>query len=238
MLKKDKAFVHIVANIVIVCVIALLIMGTYLSNGTMPVSAGNKAIYHGNTSEPRVSLMFNVYWGTEYIIPILDVLDAYQVKTTFFIGGVWAAKNYDLLKEISDRGHELGNHGYLHLDHSKLTQQRNKEEIELTGKLIHSVTGKQTNLFAPPSGAMGSNMFRTCDSMGYTVIMWSRDTIDWRDKDKSLVYKRANNGIQNGDLVLMHPTAHTLAALPLILDYYKSKGLSATTVSNNIAVSN
>ncbi|MDD3947312.1 MAG: polysaccharide deacetylase family protein, partial [Clostridia bacterium] len=226
MQRKDKVFINIIANIVIIAVIALLLTGTFLSNGAIPAAVGNKAIYQGNPELPRVTLMFNVYWGTEYIVPILDILDNYGVKTTFFIGGSWAAKNNDLLKEINNRGHELGNHGYLHLDHGKLSETRNKEEIELTGKLLYKVTGVQPNLFAPPSGALGQNMFRACEKLDYTVIMWSRDTIDWRDKDSSLVYKRATNGIQNGDLVLMHPTPHTLAALPSILEFYKVKGLT------------
>lgn len=235
---KDKVFENIVANLVIVAVIAVLVTGAFLSDGAVPAAVGGKAIYHGNTSEPRVTLMVNVYWGTEYITPMLDIFDAYGVKTTFFIGGVWASKNNDLVKEISARGHEIGNHGYLHLDHGKLSEFRNIEEIELTSRLIKELTGRPTSLFAPPSGAIGSNMFKACEKTGHTVIMWSRDTIDWRDKDKDLVYKRATNGIQNGDLVLMHPTAHTLEALPSILKYYKQNGFSVTTVSNNIAQSN
>lgn len=235
---KDKVFENIVANLVIVAVIAVLVTGAFLSDGAVPAAVGGKAIYHGNTSEPRVTLMVNVYWGTEYITPMLDIFDAYGVKTTFFIGGVWASKNNDLVKEISARGHEIGNHGYLHLDHGKLSESRNIEEIELTSRLIKELTGRPTSLFAPPSGAIGSDMFKACEKTGHTVIMWSRDTIDWRDKDKDLVYKRATNGIQNGDLVLMHPTAHTLEALPSILKYYKQNGFSVTTVSNNIAQSN
>ena len=70
--------------------------------------------------------------------------------------------------------------------------------------------------------------------MGYKVIMWSKDTVDWRDKDSDLIYKRATSNLSNGDLVLMHPEEHTLRALGDILDYYKSRGFSAVTVGENI----
>ena len=64
--------------------------------------------------------------------------------------------------------------------------------------------------------------------------MWSRDTIDWRDKDSSLVYSRATNKIGAGDMILMHPTAHTLAALGDILKFYEENGLTPVTVSQII----
>jgi hypothetical protein len=72
------------------------------------------------------------------------------------------------------------------------------------------------------------------DELNYKVIMWSKDTIDWRDKDQNKVYSRATNGVTNGDLILMHPKEHTLKALPSILAYYKSIGLDAVSVSDNL----
>jgi len=64
--------------------------------------------------------------------------------------------------------------------------------------------------------------------------MWSKDTIDWRDNDPDLIYFRATNNIMNGDMILMHPTAHTLAALPRILDYFAGRGFGVVRVSENI----
>jgi len=233
-LNKDSVFVNITANLIIIAVVSLLVAGVFLSGDGVALSANGKPIYRGDTSEPRVSLMVNVYWGTEYLEPMLDVLDAYGVKTTFFIGGSWAAKNNALVKEIAARGHELGNHGYLHLDADKLNIERNKQEIELTNKLVLELTGKTPALFAPPSGAVGTNMYKACDILNMKVILWSRDTIDWRDKDADWVLKRATSDIQYGELILMHPTAHTLAALPKILEYYKKNGIRAVSVTDNI----
>ena len=72
------------------------------------------------------------------------------------------------------------------------------------------------------------------ESLGLKTVMWSRDTIDWRDKDVSLVVKRATENAAGGDLVLMHPKEHTLRALPQVLGYYEKAGLKAVTVSENI----
>ena len=65
--------------------------------------------------------------------------------------------------------------------------------------------------------------------------MWSKDTIDWRDKDQDKIYSRATKNLKNGDLVLMHPTEATLAVLDKIIKYYKRQGFSVVTVSENIA---
>ena len=61
-----------------------------------------------------------------------------------------------------------------------------------------------------------------------------KDTIDWRDKDQNIAYRKATQEIKGGDLVLMHPMEHTLAALPNILQYYREKGLRAVTAGENL----
>lgn len=235
--KKENFIVNIGANVVIVLVIALVFLATLSGTGTVFTSGGNRAIYQGNTAEPRVTLMINVYWGTEYIHEMLEVFKRYGVKTTFFFGGSWVANNNELLKKIHEEGHEIGNHGYFHKDHKYLSYKQNEEEIIVTERLIEKLIGVKTVLFAPPSGSLGAKMFDVCRDNGYKVIMWSKDTIDWRDKDDNLVYKRAVTGIQNGDLILMHPTGHTLKALPRILEYYKNNNFKAVTVTENLSPS-
>lgn len=86
-------------------------------------------------------------------------------------------------------GFELGNHGYNHKNHKKLSKEENKKEIIVTERLLKEITGREpSRLFAPPSGEMGDNMNKVCDEYGYKVIMWTRDTVDWRDKNPSLTF--------------------------------------------------
>lgn len=233
-IKHERIMTDVIANVVLVALIALLITGSLAGTGALAVGGKNSAVYRGNEGEPRVTLMINVYWGTEYIEDILDVFDKYEVKTTFFVGGSWVAKNPEMFKVIVARGHEIGSHGYLHRDSATLSYEANLKEMTLTEDVVAAYGGKAIKLFAPPSGSTGDAMFKAAESRSYTVIMWSRDTIDWRDKDADLVYKRATSDIQNGELILMHPTAHTLSALPKILAYYKTAGLAQVTVSANL----
>ncbi len=225
----------IIANAAAVTVIAVVITVLALNGaGAMEASGKNYAVYRGSADNPYVSLMFNVYWGTEYIDGILEVLNAYDVKTTFFIGGSWAAKNNSAVKKIAAAGHEIGSHGYNHKDAEQLSYERNLDEMVPAEKLLEELTGQQISLFAPPSGSVGDAMFTAAEELGYSVIMWSRDTVDWRDKNPDLVFTRATSDIRNGELILMHPTAHTLEALPRILDCYTSSGFKAVPVGVNI----
>ena len=104
-----------------------------------------------------------------------------------------------------------------------------------TERVIEALSGVQITLFAPPSGSYGEASLKACEKLGYKMILWSKDTIDWRDKDSALVYKRATKDVKGGDLVLMHPTAHTVSALPQILEEYQKRGLTQVTVSQNLA---
>ena len=90
-------------------------------------------------------------------------------------------------------------------------------------------------LFAPPSGAYGKNTLIAAASAEMKTILWTKDTIDWRDRNASLIYRRATENIEGGDFILMHPKEETAAALKDILSYYKNHSLRAVTVSENLA---
>ena len=222
---------QIVTNIIIVVVLVGLSAIAIPFNSSVHTSVNPYVIYQGNTEQNKVCFMINVYWGTEYIADMLDVLDVYNVKTTFFVGGSWVAKNVDMAKQIYKRGHEIGNHGYNHKDHDKITEQQNYDEIHKTHLLVKANLGIEMNLFAPPSGAYNDTTVDVANSLNYKTIMWTHDTIDWRDKDTDLIIKRATKNLSNGDLILMHPTKNTLEALSSILAYASNNGYEPTTVS-------
>ncbi len=202
---------------------------------TVATNADETKIYRSAGEKGKgVSLMFNVYWGTDEVYQILDILETHSAKATFFIGGCWADDNVDCLRDIYASGHEIGNHGYFHKDHAKLTIVQNQQEIANCNRFIELAIGEKPTLFAPPSGAYGNDMLSACQTLNMTTVLWSKDTIDWRDKDNALIYQRATKNVQKGDFILMHPMAETAAALNDILTYYKKNGLETVTVSDNL----
>lgn len=235
-MKKVKLFRNYIANLSILCILIVVIAFSYMG-GVLDVFSSNSsdAIYHGNTKNKNVSIMINVYWGTEYIDSMLDILKDKKIKATFFIGGCWASNNSDTLMRIFEEGHELGNHGYFHKDHKNISFEKNQEEIYLTHKLIKEYTGVEMSLFAPPSGSYNNNTLSVAYELGYKTIMWSKDTIDWRDKNTKLIYKRATSKPSNGDLILMHPTFNTVEALSDIIDFYQNSGFKLVSVTENIS---
>lgn len=226
---------RVISNVLIVAMLSTLMYFVFNINSNYVFSYSNPSvIYNGNQNSKNVSFMINVYWGNEYIDDILCILKNNGVKTTFFVGGSWAVKYTEILKKIAADGHEIANHGYFHKDHDKLSYTQNYDEIKKCHEVVKSIINVDMNLFAPPSGAFNKNTLDACNELGYRVVLWTYDTIDWRDKDANLVFNRATKNLKGGNLILAHPTEHTLKALPKILKYYKSNGFNPTTVSETL----
>ena len=230
---KNK-IISVIVNVVLCLVITATIVVGFVGGGAETVSSDRENLYYRSPSPRGVSLMFNVYENTDNVMKILDILDEYGAKATFFVGGCWADDNVDCLREIASRGHEVGSHGYFHRDHDKLSYAENVEEISVSVKLIDAILDTQTTLFAPPSGAFSDATLSASESLGLKTIMWSRDTIDWRDGDVDLIVKRATENLENGEFILMHPKDVTVKALPQILNNVRQSGYSAVTVSYNL----
>lgn len=227
----------IITNLMIVIMLATVsIMAAYGVNVVSSSKVISGVYYSGDEKSNKVSLMINVYWGTEYLDDMLQILKDNDVKTTFFVGGTWVVKESAMLQKIYDQGHEIANHGYYHKDQGKLSAEKNFEEILNTHNIVKKLLGIDMNLFAPPSGSFNKKTVEIATELGYKTIMWTegRDTIDWRDKDSEIIFQRAVKNCKGGDLVLMHPTAATRDALERIIKDLKSKNFDLCTVSQNI----
>ena len=229
MSRSGVKFLRFLGNIVICATVAAVLVLSVNAGDERVSATGRQPIYSGK-SATKVSLMVNVYWGTDYIAPMLDIFERYNCKTTFFVGGSWVAANPDTLKRIADAGHEIGNHGYYHKDHKKLDAAYNRKEISSAHDAVKDVLGIDMKLFAPPSGSFGDTALSVAEELGYRSVMWTRDTIDWRDHDSELIYKRAVKNIKGGDLILMHPTDSTVKALENILKAVAEAGLKVAPV--------
>lgn len=238
---KERRFRTFTSNLIICAVLgAVLITALFAVAESDNAVVTGGAVYEGDRNGGKVALMFNVYEGTEYVEQIARLLAERGMNATFFLGGIWAERNGDTVVRLAADGFELGNHGYLHRDHAALSAERNRSEIVITERLLSATladlpaeaqAAALPKLFAPPSGSMGDAMHTVCEQLGYTVVMWTRDTIDWRDHDAALITERALRDLAAGDLILMHPTAATVQALPAVLDGIAAAGLTADTVT-------
>lgn len=190
----------------------------------------------GAADSDEVSLSFNVDWGEEYLPDILALLAEKDVKATFFLTGRWCDNNPQLAADIAAAGHELGNHGYSHASPNASDEAEIVAEIERTAEAIHSATGVEPRLYAPPAGEAEEHVLTAAARAGCETVLWSVDTIDWQQPDADTVLQRVTTQLQGGAIILAHPTACTLEALPGIIEDARAKGYRFVTVSENLGL--
>lgn len=227
MKNKELAIVNIIL-FVILFLFGVISLGT---QNTVPVfNEKQQPIYKANIQDKCISIMCNVYWGTEYIEPYLEVLKTNNAKATFFIGGTWALDNPNLVEKIFNEGHEIANHGYSHKLASKHDANTIEKELLITDKILTEICNVKPSLYAPPSGDFNKESIEIATKNGYNTIMWTIDTIDWRDHDSEKISKRILNNIKPGAFVLTHPTKDTLDSLKEVLPQLSNQGYSFNTV--------
>src|SRR5690554_3576374 len=96
-------------------------------------------IYSVDTNEKKIALSFDAAWGDDYTLGILDILDKYEVKSTFFLVGFWVDKYPEHVKEIYKRGHDVGNHSTNHPYMTKLSDDEIVKELNITGDKIEKL---------------------------------------------------------------------------------------------------
>ena len=181
-------------NIILAGILALLAAAAFAPQHSTPVlSGGTQPIYKVHTGEKKLALMCNVYWGTEYVRPYLALAQKYNAKITFFIGGIWAAENPALVKEMYLQGHEIANHGYNHKLASRESSSVIISELLKTDAILREITGVKPVLYAPPAGDFTQQTVLAAAENGYSTVMWSIDTIDWRDHDCAKIKRRARS---------------------------------------------
>lgn len=167
----------------------------------------------------------NVDWGEEIIPEMLKILDEEGVKITFFVSGRWAENNPELLKEMYEKGHEIQSHGYSHALCSQVSEEKVRTEIEETEKAIIDAISIKPNYFAPPAGDYDEKTVKIAEELGYRVLLWSSDTIDWReDSTAEVIVERIMSKPLDGAIVLMHPKEETAKALPSLINGIKTQG--------------
>ena len=189
-------------------------------------------VYNVDTEEKALSISFDAAWGRANTEEILNILDRFDVKTTFFLVGFWAEKHPDLVAEIVARGHEIGNHSATHPHMNSLSEGQMREELRRCSDLVASITGTPTTLFRPPYGEYNDAVVRVSREEGYECVQWNVDSLDWKNISADDMVRRCTKKVSPGDIVLFHnDSKYILEALPQILEYYTQAGYKIIKVS-------
>ena len=189
-------------------------------------------IYKVDTDKKDVAITFDAAWGADKTEQIMDVLDEYNVKATFFLVGFWMDKYPEMTKSIHERGFEIGSHSYNHPDMTKLTNAQINQELTSTNDKIKELTGESPLLFRPPYGAYDNKLIEELNKLNMKGIQWDVDTLDWKGYSPSQVIQRVNNNVGCGSIILCHNNAdHVVENTRLILTTLINKGYNFVKVS-------
>ncbi len=187
-------------------------------------------IYRGPKDEKSASLMINVSWGEEYIPAMLKTLADEHVKATFFLDGDWVNKHRNLARKIVEDGHDIGSHGYGHPDMRKLSDGELLKQVLVSRETLFRQLGMEIKCIAPPSGSYDNRLVKIAKDQHMYTILWTTDTVDWKRPHPDVIVERVRKGLEPGALILMHPTAPTVEALPRIIRMLKNEGYCIKTV--------
>lgn len=132
---------------------------------------------------------------------ILDVLEKYNAKATFFMVGSAVEGHQENVKRKAALGMELGNHSYSHKNYG---DELPAEEIQQCSNAIFDACGQRPISFRSPGGITDEGILAECANEGMPLYTWSIDTHDWETLDADKVYHEVMDNVQDGDIVLMH----------------------------------
>ena len=191
-----------------------------------------------NNAAKQLALTFDSGWFYENTEALLDLLDEYNVKATFFARGLWVKEHPDLAKEIVNRGHDLENHSLTHGHMSTMPDAEVENEISETTDIIKVTTGYLPQLFRPPYGEYDERILKILIEEGYPyTILWTVDSHDWAEElngvkiTKDYLANRVLSKASDNAIILMHVGGYeTVNALPEIITGLRSEGYELVKV--------
>ena len=222
----------------VACLLALLICFIL----PFSVSASESGVYYNckcYNGEMKIALTFDDGPHPRKTPQILNILEKYGIKSTFFLIGQNIKYYPDAARMIIDRGHEIGNHTFTHPHNlNQSSESEILDEMNKCEEAIKGLLGYKPTVFRPPEGVVEGGICKIAKSCGYNVILWSIDTRDWAGVPAEKIVSDLTKSISPGDIILMHDytgkKSHTAEALELMIPELLKMGYSFVTVSELI----
>ncbi|MFD3449266.1 polysaccharide deacetylase family sporulation protein PdaB [Microbacteriaceae bacterium 4G12] len=220
----------------------LLFLQTYSHQSAFSTTTGPKAIYKGDSSKKQVALTFDISWGDEKALPILDTLKKQNIKnTTFFLSAAWAERHPAIVERIMKDGHEIGSMGYHYKDYTSLKPNEVRNDIVRSQEVFTKLGVKQLQMLRPPNGNFDKTVLKIAQSLGLTVVHWSNNSDDWKNPGVNKIVSKVTKQLRGGDIILLHASDSALQtnqALPLLLQNLQTQGYTNMSVSELISNTN
>jgi polysaccharide deacetylase family sporulation protein PdaB len=203
-------------------------------------ATGNSSIVFSKSREPtkKIALTFDDGPHPRYTQKILNILEKYGIKATFFVIGVNIQNYPEPLKLIHAAGHEIGNHSFSHDNVHDLDANNAIIEMKKCEQAIYDCVVVKSTLFRPPRGAYNQDVEKAARELGYSVIMWSIDTLDWCHTPAYSISNNVCTNVCGGDIIIMHDYTSgkntTCDALELMIPKLLAEGYEFVTISELI----
>ena len=186
-----------------------------------------------NTAKGLIALSFDD-GPSRYTAQVLQMLNDYQFKATFFCVGKQILEYPDVAKRIVEEGHTIGNHTYHHHTHfGFLGKDDVVAEIEECNAMMRKIVGVTPKLFRPPFGVTNPSVAKAVQYKKMQVIGWSNRSLDTVTKEEDKIYKRVCRKLKSGDIILFHDTSkRTVHVLKRLLPYLQKQGYISVSVDD------
>jgi len=228
-------------------VFALLALAVYLFGSPSPPQvdkyenyvaadtlAGKRVlpVYGVSRTDSKIALTIDAAWGADKTPEILRILEEKGIKATFFLVGRWVREFPEETKAIVKAGHLIGSHSDSHAHFCQLSNEQIEKEVKAAEDAIVSAGAPKPTLFRPPFGEYDDRVVQKLRDLGYQVIQWTIDTLDWKEGRTTgqvleVVFRKAAPGA----IILCHNNAASIAEyLPALIDELKARGYEFATV--------
>lgn len=198
-------------------------------------------VYCVDTKEKKISISFDAAWGNEDTHRLLEILAKHNVHATFFMTGGWVEDYPEDVKAIAEAGHDLGNHSETHPHMSQLSKEGILSEIQSVHTKVKELTGKDMMLFRAPYGEYNDTVIEAANSIGYHVIQWDVDSLDWKNLGMQNILDTvlSHKHLGSGSIILCHNGAdYTADALDALLTGLEDAGYTLVPISELIYTEN
>ncbi|MGI6161154.1 MAG: polysaccharide deacetylase family protein [Christensenellales bacterium] len=222
-------------HMVIAAAVLLVALGVALGVAPAVEASARKReipVYSVERNDKKIALSLDAAWSGEKTHELMEIFDEHDVKTTFFLCGIWVDANPEELLDIVSHGHELGNHGDNHLHMNSLGTQEIIKEVKSVNDKIYDIAQVECKLFRPPYGEYNNLVVSTVRGMDMEVVQWSADSIDWKKDTPDNIVNRVMKRISPGGIILSHNDAeHVLTYMPVLIEKLKAEGYEFVTIS-------
>ena len=252
--KRERTKWFIICSVAVLCIATVVAFAVAGKSGTKHVKKAGKTTQtttvtttKPTTTEPTtvdsrgstdsvkklVALCFDDGPGTDSTKKLVEGLKKRGAKATFFELGEMVKENPEMSKLIADAGCEIGIHGYNHTTFPNLGVDGTQKQVSDTAALIKQYAGQTPKHVRPPEGSYNDEIQKKLMDMGYDLIMWNVDTVDWKTRDADAVYSAiVTNGADGGDILCLHDIYGTTADGVLrAVDELSAKGYKFVTIS-------